>query len=287
MIKNIVALYFSPTHTTKRIVCTIAQEIAQRMGLTFAETDITPASYREEPISFNSGDLVIFGAPVYIGRMPNLISPFFKTIKANGATGVGVAVYGNRAYDDGLIELRDIMTECQFKVAAMGAFVGEHTFSRVLGSGRPDSQDFETAKEFAAKIATSLAAIQNNAPGLRFQEIEVPGTPYPYSGFYKATDSDKKSVDIRKVLPKTDLTKCNRCGKCIQICAMGSINPEDCTEIVGKCIKCGACIKRCPQGAKYFDDPQYLSHLKLLEEKFTSPRKEPELFIASLDVNPS
>ena len=68
---------------------------------------------------------------------------------------------------------------------------------------------------------------------------------------------------------------------------MGSINPEDCTEIVGKCIKCGACIKRCPQGAKYFDDPQYLSHLKLLEEKFTSPRKEPELFIASLDVNPS
>ena len=189
---------------------------------------------------------------------------FFKTIKANGATGVGVAVYGNRAYDDGLIELRDIMTECQFKVAAMGAFVGEHTFSRVLGSGRPDSHDFETAKEFAAKIATSLDAIQNNAPGLRFQEIEVPGTPYPYSGFYKATDRDKKSVDIRKVLPKTDLTKCNRCGKCI---------------------KCGACIKRCPQGAKYFDDPQYLSHLKLLEEKFTSPRKVPELFIASLDVN--
>ncbi|MBO7204481.1 MAG: hypothetical protein J6V29_05945 [Bacteroidales bacterium] len=60
MIKNTVALYFSPTHTTKRIVCTIAQEIAQRMGLTYTETDITPASYREEPISFNSGDLVIF-----------------------------------------------------------------------------------------------------------------------------------------------------------------------------------------------------------------------------------
>ena len=109
--------------------------------------------------------------------------------------------------------------------------------------------------------------------------IEVPGTPYPYSGFYKATDTDKKSVDIRKVLPKTDVTKCTQCGECARICSMGAIDTTDYQKITGKCIKCGACIKRCPQGAKYFDDPQYLSHLKLLEDKFSGKRCEPELFI--------
>ena len=277
MINNIIALYFSPTRTTKRVVCAIAAETARVLGVAYSEIDITTPAQREKAISFTKNDLVIFGAPVYIGRMPNLISPFFKTINGNGALGVPVAVYGNRAYDDGLIELRDIMAEDRFRLIAAAAFVGEHTFSYVLGGGRPDTKDLEIAKKFAAKIAEKVRSIDN------FPEepctIEVPGTPFPYSGFYKATDTDKKSVDIRKVLPKTDVTKCTQCGECARICSMGAIDPTDYQKITGKCIKCGACIKRCPQGAKYFDDPQYLSHLKLLEDKFSGKRCEPELFI--------
>ncbi|MBQ5882273.1 MAG: EFR1 family ferrodoxin [Bacteroidales bacterium] len=277
MINNIIALYFSPTRTTKRVVCAIAAETARVLGVTFSEIDITTPAQREKAISFTENDLVIFGAPVYIGRMPNLISPFFKTINGNGALGIPVAVYGNRAYDDGLIELRDIMAEDRFRLIAAAAFVGEHTFSYILGGGRPDTKDLEIAKKFATKIAEKVRSIDN------FPEesgtIEVPGTPFPYSGFYKATDTDKKSVDIRKVLPKTDVTKCTQCGECARICSMEAISTSDCQDITGKCIKCGACIKRCPQGAKYFDDPQYLSHLKLLEDKFSGKRCEPELFI--------
>lgn len=277
MINNIIALYFSPTRTTKRVVCAIAAETARVLGVTYSEIDITTPAQREKAISFKENDLVIFGAPVYIGRMPNLISPFFKTINGNGALGIPVAVYGNRAYDDGLIELRDIMAEDRFRLIAAAAFVGEHTFSYILGGGRPDTKDLEIAKKFAAKIAEKVRSIDNfpEEPGT----IEVPGTPFPYSGFYKATDTDKKSVDIRKVLPKTDVTKCTQCGECARICSMGAISTSDCQKITGKCIKCGACIKRCPQGAKYFDDPQYLSHLKLLEDKFSGKRCEPELFI--------
>ncbi|MBO7323457.1 MAG: EFR1 family ferrodoxin [Bacteroidales bacterium] len=277
MINNIIALYFSPTRTTRKVVCAIAAETARVLGVTYSEIDITTLAQREKAISFTENDLVIFGAPVYIGRMPNLISPFFKTINGNGALGIPVAVYGNRAYDDGLIELRDIMAEDRFRLIAAAAFVGEHTFSYILGGGRPDTKDLEIAKKFAAKIAEKVRSIDNftEEPGT----IEVPGTPFPYSGFYKATDTDKKSVDIRKVLPKTDVTKCTQCGECARICSMGAIDTTDYQKITGKCIKCGACIKRCPQGAKYFDDPQYLSHLKLLEDKFSGKRCEPELFI--------
>ncbi|MBR4975226.1 MAG: EFR1 family ferrodoxin [Bacteroidales bacterium] len=277
MINNIIALYFSPTRTTKRVVCAIAAETAKILGLPFSEIDITTPAQREKAISFTENDLVIFGAPVYIGRMPNLISPFFKTINGNGALGIPVAVYGNRAYDDGLIELRDIMAEDRFRLIAAAAFVGEHTFSYILGGGRPDTKDLEIAKKFAAKIAEKVRSIDNSPE--EPDTIGVPGTSFPYSGFYKATDTDKKSVDIRKVLPKTDVTKCTQCGECARICSMGAISISDCQEITGKCIKCGACIKRCPQGAKYFDDPQYLSHLKLLEDKFSGKRCEPELFI--------
>ena len=277
MVNHVVALYFSPTLTTRRVVCAIAKGIAQRLEISYSEVDITTPAQRVAQLTFSEGDLVVFGAPVYIGRMPNLISPYFKTIKGGGAMGVPVAVYGNRAYDDGLIELRDIMEEGGFRLVAAGAFVGEHTFSRILGGGRPDVDDFSVAEQFASQISQNILNYGSHAAG----RVEVPGTPYPYSGFYKATDTAKKSVDIRKVVPQTDLTKCNKCGVCAQICAMGAIDFNDCTSVVGKCIKCGACIKRCPHGAKYFDDPQYLSHLALLEEKFTSPRREPELFFPS------
>lgn len=276
MINHVVALYFSPTLTTRRVVSAIAKGIAQRLEVPYSEVDITTPAQRVGQLSFSEGDLVVFGAPVYIGRMPNLISPYFKTIKGGGALGVPVAVYGNRAYDDGLIELRDIMEEDGFRLVAAGAFVGEHTFSRILGGGRPDSRDLAIAEQFAREIAQKVAQFGAAAAG----RVEVPGTPYPYSGFYKATDTSKKSVDIRKVVPQTDLSKCNRCGLCAQMCAMGAIDFEDCTQVVGKCIKCGACLKRCPQGAKYFDDPQYLSHLQLLEEKFSIRRCEPEVFWA-------
>lgn len=252
---------------------TIAEAAAAGLGVEWCEVDITTPEQRAQQLVFSETDLVVFGAPVYIGRMPNLISPYFKTILGGGAIGVPVAVYGNRAYDDGLIELRDIMAADGFKLVAAGAFVGEHTFSRILGGGRPDRKDLAIAKQFGAQIAQKVSSGESPSGN-----VIVPGTPYPYSGFYKATDTSKKSVDIRKVLPVTDLQKCTRCGLCAQICAMGAIDPQDCTQVTGKCIKCGACTKRCPQGAKHFDDPQYLSHLQLLEDKFSTRRCEPELF---------
>lgn len=276
MINHVVALYFSPTLTTRRVVTAIAKRVAEQLEVSYSEVDITTPAQREAQLAFSDGDMVVFGAPVYIGRMPNLISPYFKTIKGGGALGVPVAVYGNRAYDDGLIELRDIMVDDGFRLVAAGAFIGEHTFSRILGGGRPDSRDLTIAEQFASQIAQNVAQFGGDAAG----RVEVSGTPYPYSGFYKATDTSKKSVDIRKVVPQTDLSKCDRCGLCAQMCAMGAIDFEDCTQVVGKCIKCGACIKRCPQGAKYFDDPQYLSHLQLLEDKFSVRRCEPEVFWA-------
>ena len=272
-ITQVTALFFSPTYTTRKVVVQIASQIASQLGVPYLERNITTPLQRQETPCFNAGELVVFGVPVYIGRVPNLQRDYIASIKGNGAIGVPVVVYGNRAYDDALIELRDIMQGNGFRNIAGAAFIGEHSFSYILGGGRPDAQDLKIADEFATCIANKIkegSPIPDN--------LAVPGNPYPYK-FYNAKSSSNKSIDIRKVKPETDPEKCTSCGLCAMLCPMGAIDPTNCALVPGICIKCGACVKKCRPKAKYFIDPTYLEHKKILEDNFTNPRKEPELFL--------
>lgn len=268
------ALYFSATFTTRKLTEAIATAAAERLGATPEIHNITTPDQRKVPLSFCQDDLVIFGSPVYIGRIPNLIKPYMETICGGGAFGIPVVVYGNRNFDDALIELRDLMVAGGFRCSiAAAAFVGEHSFSTVLGGGRPDAVDLSEAAAFGKAVAE--AAAKGECGG---ETVEVPGrTPYQ---FFKAVDDEGKPFDIRKAKPKTDAAFCNECGYCARICPMGAINEENPAEVPGICIKCNACVKRCPRGAKYFDDTRYLEHLAILERNCSAVRREPELFWA-------
>ena len=46
---------------------------------------------------------------------------------------------------------------------------------------------------------------------------------------------------------------------------------EQSLTCAGLCIKCHACMKICPTGAKYLDDPAFLSHVAMLEQNYTRP----------------
>ena len=46
--------------------------------------------------------------PVYAGRVPALTVERLKGIKTSGVKCVIVAVYGNRAYEDALVEMQDV-----------------------------------------------------------------------------------------------------------------------------------------------------------------------------------
>lgn len=184
---------------------------------------------------------------------------------------IAVVVYGNRHYDDALIELRDILELKGLKVIAGGAFIGEHSFSKILGLNRPDEQDMSIVTEFARQIYQKITT-QNV-----FETIFVPGNQ-PYQVYYQPKDKNGNPVYIQKVTPKTN-SDCTNCKLCVNLCPMGSIDSDDVSNIKGICIKCCACIKKCPVQAKYFDDANYLWHKHELEVAFTSPRREPELFL--------
>ena len=183
---------------------------------------------------------------------------------------VPVVLFGNRNFDDALMELSKLLTGNGFACVAGGAFVGEHSFSRTLGAGRPNGEDEAEMDAFADSVAAKLAA-GDTAP------VTVGGCD-PIRPYYTPRDRHGNPINILKVKPKTDMTKCSGCGLCAARCPMGSIDAADVSQVNGICIKCCACVKGCPAGAKYFDDPGYLYHKSELEEIYGRPAKN-EVFL--------
>jgi NAD-dependent dihydropyrimidine dehydrogenase PreA subunit/flavodoxin len=270
--KNIQTFYFSATGTTKKIVTGLADKLAENaQGKTVKNIDFTLPDARKEPLSFTKQDLVVVGLPVYAGRIPNVLLKYLNSIRGNGALAIAVVVYGNRHYDDALIELRDILESNGLKVIAGGAFIGEHSFSKTLGRNRPDEQDMSIVTEFARQIYKKMTTPS------ALETVSVPGNQ-PYRAYYQPKDKDGNPIFIQKVTPQTN-SDCIDCKLCASLCPVGSIDFDDTSKIKGICIKCCACIKNCPMEAKYFDDANYLWHKQELEVAFTPRRREPELFL--------
>jgi len=272
MKKEINMMYFSATDTTKKVVHGIAKKISDNIDCEtiINDIDFTLPENRKEPVCFTEGDVVIIGVPVYAGRVPNVLLRYLNSIKGNDALAIAIVVYGNRNYDDALIELKDILELNGFKVIAGGAFIGEHAFSTTLGKNRPDDKDMGIARDFADQIYTKIMTQD------KILNVFVNGNK-PYRKHYMPKTKEGTTVDIRKVTPKTN-SNCNDCKLCVSICPMGSIDFKDVSKLNGICIKCGACIKKCPINAKYYEDGDYLRHKHELEVDFAY-RREPELFI--------
>lgn len=263
--KKVWAVYFSATDTTKKTVLTIADEAARLLGAEREDYDFTLPGMREKGFAAGKDDLVIFGTPVYAGRVPNVLLKYLATIQGNGALAVPVVLFGNRNFDDGLIELRDILENTGFHTVAAAAFVGEHSFSKALAAGRPDADDMKEALAFAGKVAEKVKGLpEGEVPA----PVEVEGVPHPYRGYYQPRDRKGVSIDIRKVKSLVS-DACDDCKICADVCPMGSISHENVREYTGICIKCGACIKKCPKQARYYEDEGYLYHQHELEEGYT------------------
>ena len=119
------AVYFSGTGTTERTVTHIAGELARLLAAPCRSLDFTRPQVRQQELDFSQSDLVVLGTPVYAGRVPNVLLPFLREKnRGGGALAEPVVLFGNRNYDDALIELRDILQQDGFRCVAAGAFVG-------------------------------------------------------------------------------------------------------------------------------------------------------------------
>lgn len=274
-ISKVNAVYISPTGNVKKVTSAIAERAAKVLDVPLGSDDFTLPETRGSVRNYEPDELVIFGTPVYAGRVPNKFLPFVQELfKADGALAVPVVCFGNRNFDNALIELRNQLELNGFHTIAGAGVVTEHVFSDQLAPGRPDGSDMEQLKKFAEEIAAKTSSIDaDNIPA----PITVRGDD-PVGPYYTPLGIDGKPAVFLKAKPKTKEDICTGCGTCVKTCPMGSISAEDPSQVTGICIKCHACIKKCPTGAKYFDDPAFLSHVEMLRSNY-SRRSESELFL--------
>ena len=298
MKKKIRAMYFSGTGTTAKITTRIAYEMWSEMksavgddaeGISFekeADINFSPKMAREKEYAFDENDIVVFGVPVIAGRVPNVLLKFLDTLKGGGAMAIPVVLYGNRNFDDALIELRNILEDKGFYTVAAAAFIGEHSFSKTLAAGRPDFEDMKVANQFAKDVADKILWIIRDSEenGVELYStleamgpVEVEGCD-PIRPYYQPRDRHGEHINILKVKPKLYEDKCIKCGMCAAVCPMGSISKDDPGIVEGICIKCCGCVKKCPVEALYYDDPGYIYHKEELEAMYMD-RKDPSLFI--------
>lgn len=279
---NVKSFYFSATGTTEKVVKTLANYTYEALHAINPQVDLMHHDFTffqklDGPLEYSPYDLVFVGVPVYAGRVPNVLLKTFKRLIGNGALAVPVVLYGNRNYDDALIELSHLLTHQGFTVIAAGAFIGEHAFSKAIATGRPDASDYEKIIEFSHAILKHIQSYRLNGFArdfsLHWMKGEIPHRPY-----YQPLDNEGISFDFKRITPETNLVACTQCMLCADECPTEAISKEDVSQIIGKCIKCCACVKNCPVQAKQFVDQNFMKHRMELEQ-YCTVRLEPEWFI--------
>lgn len=271
-VNKVWVLNFSPTGSTRKISEAVASAVGKELKMPVESVDVTRPESREKIYRFEEDDIVILATPTYAGRVPNKIMPFFRdNIKGKGTKAATLVTYGNRSYQDSLMELTLMAEDNGFNVIGGGAFVCRHAFAENLASGRPDEEDLQKAIAFGKAIGDKILKQDWTRP-------EIPGNN-PVGPYYTPKKPDGQPAVFLKAKPETDKDKCRGCGLCGDRCPMGSISREDPSQVTGICIKCQSCIKVCKAGAKVFTDEDFLLHRQMLEENFAKERKEVEFYL--------
>jgi len=261
--KRIKMAYFSPTKTTKKVLENIAKEI----GIDeVVDCDLTHSKETSQTIETFSDEIVIIGAPVYAGRLPVVAVERFRQLKANNTMAILIVVYGNRAFEDALLELKNLAIDLGFNPFAGAAFVAEHSYSTdelPIAVGRPDSLDIEDTMKFALKIKEKIKNLVTSQTQI---DLDIPGD-FPY----------KDAMPPNTVAPVVNESLCDECGMCIDICPTGAIFESMETD-ASLCIRCCACVKNCPDEARVIEDIEWKAMGTRLNAN-CSARKKPEFFL--------
>ncbi|MCI8578778.1 MAG: 4Fe-4S binding protein [Lachnospiraceae bacterium] len=255
--KQVTGIYFSPTGHSKKVV----RVIVSRLGGNTEYLDLTDAGKRPD-YHFHENEVVVVGAPVYGGRLPQTAVERFRKLHGNQTPAVLVVTYGNRDYDDALLELKDVLVEQGFRPLTAAAVVAEHNVIPSFASARPDGADVKRLQHFADKTARKMKLVSCNYV---LKDLTVKGKR-PYKEYHGVPLKIKVS------------SSCDNCGTCIRKCPVQAISRTD-SRVMDeeRCISCMRCIHVCPVHGRS------ISRLLLLVvkqklKKDCSGRKEPDFF---------
>lgn len=250
-------LFFSATFSTKKII----RNIAAQFNNENIEYEISGCN-SETVQKLQADDLLIVGVPVFSGRVPEIAVESIKRFKGDSTPAILICVYGNRDFDDTLIELKNIVCSNGFVPIAAASIVAQHSIFHQIASNRPDDKDYIRINEFCTKVKSIIASTDSFDSSF---DLSVKGNE-PYRPI--------KNIPIHPSSGRL----CDKCGACAKLCPVNAIpldNPQKTDKT--KCISCGRCIAVCPKKTRKYRGLLYmLANWKF--KKNYSERKEPDFF---------
>lgn len=252
---SVFEIVFSPTGGTQKV----SGLVAGALGKNTVTVDLTDSGLDFNAVSMTEDDVAVISVPAYAGRIPAVVADRLGMVRGNGARAVLVCVYGNRAFEDTLVELEDVAKHAGFRVIAAVAAIAEHSIARQFAAGRPDAQDAAQLAEFAQQIQQKLLAEDASEPS-------IPGNrPYKQAGGHSMVPHATED--------------CVSCGACAALCPVRAIDKDDPRQVDGEaCISCMRCVSVCPQNARKLD-PNKLAAVTQMLSKACVERRECEIFI--------
>lgn len=270
--------YFSPTGTTLAVATYLAEALSKRLSSSIEYAPYTLPHQRESLPQFGDDELLLWATPVYAGRIPNKTLDYVRSAILNPVhhekhiPAIALVTFGNRAYDNALAELSGLLQEGGMQMLGAAAMVTRHSFSDTLGAGRPNEEDLSQLDCFASQVVERMKGQWRGS-------LQVPGEAHPEK-YYTPLKTNNAPAGFLKAKPSCNVERCSHCAKCVDLCPMGSIVWENgLPQFKGICIKCQACRRGCPTGAIAFTDPDYRSHVAMIEQSYATPKKS-EFFVA-------
>lgn len=234
-ISKLNCVFYSPTGNARKVIGELASEFTNEA----AYFDLMKNSI-DEPTEFAADELLIICIPVHEGRVPKHCLKSLFNLYGNGTPAVAVCVFGNRDYDDALIELCDTLGGNGICVVGAAAFATEHNILHRLGRHRPDDEDVGEIHSFAQKCRDKVTA--GTIGG--FNPVKVKGERP-----YRVIQGDFSLV------PTGD-ENCIHCEICYNICPVGAIDVDHPEQTdAEKCVTCMACAAVCPVRCRMPRDP--------------------------------
>lgn len=255
---EVLQIVFSPTGGTQKVADIITAEWEKPVS----GIDLTNPKNDYSALNISQDDLAVIAVPSFGGRVPALAAERLGKINGNQVRCVIICVYGNRAYEDTLVELYDIAEQSNFKVIAAISAIAEHSIMHQYAAGRPDLKDRDELHGFAEKIFEKIKDADSDYASV----LQIPG------------DRPYKKAGGAGLVPKAD-KKCNGCGLCAEQCPAEAISRDNLKiSDSKKCISCMRCVANCPQSARKVNGAM-VSVAALAIKKACSERKNNELFI--------